>query len=139
MAEVQGTQRNIEELAHELFRTFARVEYALKAAGFHCGEGDAKANWNSFAQSVRGVLENDSDIADAVAYMTASPPKKQVVRNGRLEWANPPVDGNKTHELLLCVRRVRNNLFHGGKFNGNWFAPERSAALLLHSLSILRA
>lgn len=41
--------------------------------------------------------------------------------------------------MLLYVRRVRNNLFHGGKFNGRRFAPERSELLLRHSLTIHRA
>ena len=40
--------------------------------------------------------------------------------------------------LFLLIRRVRNNLFHGGKFNGKWFEPERSEALLQHGLVILR-
>ena len=39
--------------------------------------------------------------------------------------------------ILLYVRRVRNNLFHGGKFNEHWFAPERSQKLLESSLIIL--
>jgi len=41
--------------------------------------------------------------------------------------------------VLQYVRRVRNNLFHGGKFNGRWFEPERSAELLIHCLTILNA
>lgn len=40
--------------------------------------------------------------------------------------------------VLLYVRRIRNNLFHGGKFNGHWFEPKRSEELLRHSLTILR-
>lgn len=63
----------------------------------------------------------------------------QVVRDGLLKWEVAAPDASDTHELLLCVRRVRNNLFHGGKFNEHWFEPERSVPLLRHSLSILDA
>jgi hypothetical protein len=41
--------------------------------------------------------------------------------------------------ILLWVRRVRNNLFHGGKFNGHWFQPERSEQLITASLVVIHA
>lgn len=129
----------LDDIAIELFRRFARMEYALKAAGFHNGDGKAEANWDKFGCEIKGKLEADPEITDAVDYMTKSPPKKQIVHNGQLEWESPTPNASKTHELLLCVRRVRNNLFHGGKFNGHWFAPERSEELLRHSLKILDA
>jgi hypothetical protein len=131
--------RNLDDLAVELFQKFARIEYALKAAGFHCGEGAAKPNWDKFASSVNGVLVNDSAITEAIEYMSKNPPKKQMIRNQLLVWEAPTPNTNRTLEIIQCVRRVRNNLFHGGKFNDQWFEPERSEELLLHSLSILNA
>ncbi len=136
---VAGGSPDLNRIAVELFQKFARIEYALKATGFHQGEGEAKPNWDRFASSVSGVLENDPAIASAIKYMSGRPPRKQVIRNQLLEWENPTPNASKAHEILLCVRRVRNNLFHGGKFNDHWFAPERSRELLLHSLSILDA
>jgi len=50
----------------------------------------------------------------------------------------PPHSISHTDLVLAYVRRVRNNLFHGGKFNGHWFEPQRSGELLTHSLCILR-
>lgn len=135
----RGQIEDLEKLSVELFRKFARMEYALKAAGFHNGEGKAEPNWDKFACTVQGMLEHDEKAAEAIKYMKGQPPKKQIVRNGLLEWEVAMPDANETHELLLCVRRVRNNLFHGGKFNGHWFAPERSETLLRHSLSIIEA
>lgn len=41
--------------------------------------------------------------------------------------------------VLLLICRVRNNLFHGGKFNGRWFEPQRSEELMRYALIILRA
>ena len=77
---------------------------------------------------------------DAVTYILEHPPKKQMIANGLLEWDPAEPDTDLCSDLaLIYVRRVRNNLFHGGKFNGHWFAPDRSEALLRHSLTILRA
>ncbi len=134
-----GNSSELDQLAVELFKKFARIEYALKAAGFNNGEGDAKPNWDKFASVIDGVLEKDTSITTSIKYMSENPPKKQVIRKGLLEWETPNHHANKTHEILLCVRRVRNNLFHGGKFNDHWFAPERSKELLKHSLYILDA
>ena len=132
----------LDNLATELFRKFARFEYALKASGFNDGDGEAKANWRNFALSVEAQLQNSqtSELREAINFMLQQPPKKQIIRNGLLEWDAAPPNTNSTADLiLLYVRRVRNNLFHGGKFNGHWFAPERSEKLLRHSLVILEA
>ena len=44
--------------------------------------------------------------------------------------------------VVRCVKRIRNNLFHGGKFpipTGPVSAPERDTELLEHGLVILHA
>lgn len=128
--------------AARLFKTFARFEYALKAAGFHRGDGDAQPDWTTFAESIAKDCDslNDSAFHTARTYFATRPPKKQIVRNGVLEWAEKPVSGNSEADpILLYVRRVRNNLFHGGKFNGRWFEPQRSAEFIRHSVAILDA
>lgn len=50
-----------------------------------------------------------------------------------------PLKKKSSQKILILIRRVRNNLFHGGKFNGEWFEPERSEALMRNALIILRA
>lgn len=68
------------------------------------------------------------------------PPKKQVARAGRLYWEDAPAtQGSDTERLLVHVRRVRNNLFHGGKFSETWPYPERSGKLVGASLVVLQA
>jgi hypothetical protein len=132
----------LDNLAVELFRMFSRFEYALKTTGFHTGEGDAKPNWRDFALSIETQMENPNspELREAIEYMLQNPPKKQIIRNGLLKWSNTKVNtGSRADDILLYVRRVRNNLFHGGKFSGNWFAPERSEELLRYSLIILHA
>lgn len=136
------SQRELNRLAAEMFQTFARFEYALKAAGFNAGDGDAKADWTAFARSIPNAFDDplDDGLKEAVAYIFSHPPKKQVVENGALEWKDSvPGTNLRSDELLIYVRRVRNNLFHGGKFNGRWFEPQRSSKLLRHSLVILDA
>lgn len=133
-------EQELNRLATELFKTFSRFEYSLKASGFHKGDGNAEPNWRAFAESVTEMFENPnpSQFADAVNYILTHPPKKPIIAKGLLEWnVSEPQTDLKADLVLLYVRRVRNNLFHGGKFNGHWFAPERSEALLSNSLIIL--
>ena len=132
----------LNRLSVDLFRTFARFEYALKAAGFHKDDGTAQANWREFAESVAPLFDDPQDekFKEAIAYILEHPPNKQVVEDGMLSWdAAPPQTDLQSDRVLIYVRRVRNNLFHGGKFNGRWFEPERSAELLRHSLTVLDA
>ncbi|MCC6948703.1 MAG: hypothetical protein IT539_13130 [Bradyrhizobiaceae bacterium] len=133
----------LEQLSQRMFVMFARCEYALKAAGFREGsDNEPRACWAAFAQSLENALSDASppELRDAIAYILANPPRKQVVRGGVLEWATvEPESRSKADLILLYVRRVRNNLFHGGKFNGKWFDPPRSEKLLRASLTILEA
>ena len=134
-------EKQLNRLATELFKTFSRFEYSLKASGFNNGDGNAEPNWRIFAESVSKIFEDPEagEFADAIRYIIDHPPKKQIVSDGVLEWSEAvPQTDLRADLVLLYVRRVRNNLFHGGKFNGRWFAPERSEALLRNSLVILR-
>jgi len=132
----------LDALANEFFRVFSRAEYSLKASGFHKGDGEANANWGKFSREVEDLIRNpiSQDLREAISFMLSSPPKKQVIKQGILCWEECIPSTNSTANLLfLYIRRVRNNLFHGGKFNGRWFEPERSEPLLKFSLIILRA
>ena len=129
------------KVASDFFRTFARMEYALKATRFLAGdEQQAKANWEKFAGEIQEPLTRaDKEVRKAVYFILSEPPKKQVVIDGHLDWDSTlSSPGNEADRVLLYVRRVRNNLFHGGKFNGQWFDPERSGELINASLIILK-
>src|SRR3546814_279769 len=115
---------DLNRLAGEVFTNFARFEYALKAAGFHKGDGAAEPNWRSFAESVSGLFDNlsDPDLSAAVQYILDHPPKKQIIDQGQLDWAVAAPNTNLRSDFVLTdVRRGRNNLFDGGKVNGRWF------------------
>lgn len=116
------------------------MEYALKATRFLVKDRrNAEADWATFATDVHDALTaSEAGVRSAVAFILGAPPKKQVNVDNRIEWdATPPDAANETELVLRYVCRVRNNLFHGGKFNGHWFQPERSGELMQASLIIL--
>ncbi|WP_334161951.1 hypothetical protein [Phenylobacterium sp.] len=131
--------------AVEFFIRYARMEYALKAADFLVREnGRAEANWPKLASEIHdrfsALAASDEDLGEACTFLRHAPPKKQIVENGILRWSDSPPNAATDTELLLrYVSRVRNNLFHGGKFNGRWLAPERSADLLPRCALIMDA
>jgi len=130
----------LHNIASEFFRAFSRAEYALKASGFHRGDGNAEANWDAFSKEVSELIKNPEDdaLAKSIAFILESPPKKQVIVNGAIEWSDAnPNNPCPSHNLFIYIRRVRNNLFHGGKFNDRWFAPERSEQLINSSITVL--
>ncbi|MFP5411276.1 MAG: hypothetical protein ACLGG6_09885, partial [Gammaproteobacteria bacterium] len=91
---------------------------------------------------VENLIANPTtqELQEAIGFFFNAPPKKQVIVGGIIQWeVSEPGTNSQADKLLIYVRRVRNNLFHGGKFNGHWFAPERSDPLLRHSLTILTA
>ena len=133
---------HLDQLAGKLFHVFSRTEYSHKAAGYNNGDGAAEANWKKFALDVENLIATPrtQDLQEAIEFFFSAPPKKQVIVGGVIQWkVSEPATNSEADKLLIYVRRVRNNLFHGGKFNEHWFAPERSEPLLRHSLTILSA
>ncbi len=126
-----------------MFAAFAAAEHDLKAMGFiRRGSEDAQADWDEFARAIKRRFRVDRpvQIAKAWQFLTGNPPRKQVIRDGRLEWlavARPAGLSDAEYGLLL-VRRVRNNLFHGGKFIvGGTRQPDRDRELVDASFRIL--
>jgi hypothetical protein len=134
----------LHQLSYRFLQCFARMEFALKACGFHNADDNgnsdtAQPNWDRFANSIADCFDpqySDS-LKAACDYILQHPPKKQVIRNGALTWEDKLGTGSDVVNLLVYVRRVRNNLFHGGKFNGRWFEPQRSAELMADSIAML--
>jgi hypothetical protein len=133
------------QLACAFLGVFARFEYALKAAEFLQGDdNNAEPDWSSFARSIAEpfTAAQEAELSHAVAYLLDQPPRKQVILDGRLEWRAAPPDNNlsRAEQVFLMVRRVRNNLFHGGKFlppEGN--NHDRDQLLVHHALAVLQA
>ena len=132
------------ELLLEFFLTFSRAEFALKNSGFVTGgEDSASPHWDRFATALRDQFKKDrtEELEAAAEYILHNPPMKQVLRDGALMWeANLPNDGkSETEVLFVLVRRIRNNLFHGGKHNLEAFEDtERTTRLLNSALLIVQ-
>jgi hypothetical protein len=108
------------DLVYEFFFVFSRFEHSLLVTSYIADRnGNAFADWDRFARELNDSfnLALSPDVERAVRYYEEDPPKKQVVHLGRLAWKNVVPDTNgRLERLLLLVRRVRNNLFHGEKF-----------------------
>lgn len=132
------------ELLLEFLRAFSRFEFALKATGFAQGdERGVEPAWDRFARAISPRVEatQDPEFIAAVEYLVAQPPKKQILDGGRLSWRNVPPDAglSRAEKALLMVRRVRNNLFHGGKYLSDETADTtRDRRLVESSLTVLR-
>lgn len=132
---------NLDQLAFRFFRLFARFEATLKERGFYRVEnGRIVVDWDRFATEVVGkqFLAELGDKAEAAIYVLSEPPKRQGPNTeGKIVWIDVSADDKSAQALVGHIRRMRNNLYHGGKFNGTWFDPERSELLLAHGLTIL--
>lgn len=127
----------------EFFATFSRFEYSLKRSGFHRQEKNnaVEAHWDRFENELTKLdIVELAPILTVGAYLTKNPPKKQTLKNGVLDWDDAIPIGSDIKTLLIYVRRVRNNLFHGGKFPGTPVGgSERDIRLVKDSLAVLQA
>jgi hypothetical protein len=130
------------ELVFKFFTVFSLFEWALKQneefRSFR--NGKLEANWKAFAENIHPSFEQD-DVRASVDYFFNTPPKKQILVNEFLDYKEEKTreeskkdEPNDTVWLSIMIRRVRNNLFHGGKFG---YRPERDTPLIIHSLLIL--
>ncbi|MCZ2157383.1 MAG: hypothetical protein LC114_26375, partial [Bryobacterales bacterium] len=133
-------------LAWHFFVFFSRMEYALKRTRRYLRNvHKAEPNWDRFGsdhdQHFRESLSTRS--AEALRYFEANPPRKQIQIEGTMGWSEPSVR-TATEKvlpwLLLAIRTVRNNLFHGGKFPLIPMQdPSRDRDLLVRSLTVLNS
>lgn len=124
---------------------FSRFEFALKRGGFASGGPQrVDPNWDQFAAAIAQHFDfaAPADVAAAVTYIEQNPPHKEVLVNNAVAWAanvRPPGE-SRMQSLLIHVRVIRNNLFHGGKYpEAPPLDPDRDTVLLQHGLMILDA
>lgn len=122
------------------FHTFARLEDAMKISGFERLHQDKRADtdWGKLAREVGEVLMNHAlseDGQKAISYLLAEPPKRELIGEAGPEWEVDEVKAaNPGEQAILHVRRVRNNLIHGGKAI---YRPNRDHALLTAALWVI--
>ncbi|MGO9058111.1 MAG: hypothetical protein ACLQU2_12135 [Candidatus Binataceae bacterium] len=130
-------------LVCEFFGVFSRFEFALKEKGFLKGRQRAKPkkqraepDWCAFACKVVLRVEPGSELDQAITYLIKHPPWIQMCD---LEWEFQPLCGSTTTARAIdAARRVRNNLFHGGKHTPH--SPDGHDEILVRcALAVLRA
>ncbi len=95
---------------------FALFEHALKETFPAPSKRVARANWEAFEKSLPDLAENASPkLQGAISYVCNEPPKKQCVQNGRVVFTKATLTGTGNAAICEALRRIRNNLFHGGK------------------------
>ena len=132
-----------QTLMLDFFITFSRFECALKTSNFATGDAErVSANWDTFIASIRPTFNKDksAELKQAVDYLIQHPPRIQMFEHGQLGWRERIFQNNdhEINKLSLSIRDIRNNLFHGGKFNGNYQEDiSRNYILLKNSIIIL--
>jgi hypothetical protein len=131
------------DLTLEFMATFARFEYALKKSGYARGDNSqVSPDWDAFAKDVAKLDATAlAPVLEASRYLQQHPPKKQVFDNGLIRWVDRRgTSGSAIGDVLLSVRTVRNNVFHGGKFpDGMITDPLRDEQLIRDCLGALNA
>jgi hypothetical protein len=129
------------ELTVDFLGTFSRFEYALKRSGYV--KGDEKridADWDRLGRDLSSADPKMlTPILECCEYLQEQPPKKQVLQDGQLAWRTRGASGGSAiEEVLLSVRTVRNNVFHGGKFpEGPVAEPLRDEKLIRDCLAVM--
>lgn len=132
------------EFVLEFFCMVARFEYALKRLEYMSDvNGRPRPDWYGFADQHAGDFDfsRTKELESAVEYLTGQPPRQQIVVDGHLGWAPRTRDEDSTAAkwVISCVKGVRNNLFHGGKYPIDPDDdPERARQLIHSSLEVLR-
>lgn len=124
-----------------LFAYFSRFEFALKEAGYLFAGRSSRAqpDWQRFARlpavaAVFGRLKRD----EQVLLLIETPPREQILQGGMMDWRDPPPVAD-AEALVEAVKRVRNNLFHGGKSGADPRDDALCAAATLALSALLEA
>ena len=130
------------ELVLEFFLALSKFEFALKTSGYAQGNAQGVSpNWDKFGADLRELFncECSDEVLMYCEYYLAYPPQKQALEGNYLCWVeSPPNKASKIENILILVRRVRNNLFHGGKYNIQAAdETERNELLLKGAICIL--
>jgi hypothetical protein len=101
------------------------------------------ASWGKFSSQYHPThLPSEIPaLSEAWSYFVANPPRKQLLKDGVLDWSDPWHRKGEPELTWLCdvLKVVRNNLFHGGKFllpTGPIGEPARNKHLLQHGLKV---
>ena len=151
-----------KDILLDFFVTFSRFEFSLKAAGYRKKtplkefKNDAKksqkillfdisADWDTYAQDISHHFNTSrpEKIQKAVEFFTLNPIFTEVMIGDDLGWSSSSkyykyYDSEIIRWIIPMIKRIRNNLFHGGNFNKEFQQTSEMIELFLqHSLIIL--
>lgn len=121
-----------------LFKVMMRFEFALKDTGYAAPirQQAAEVQWDRYANEKLGATfwEKIEGAKSAEALIQTTPKRQIVNQDGNLDWKEAGAVSS-VQELIGVVKRVRNNLFHGGKSGDP--DVERNAVLYTASLYVI--
>jgi hypothetical protein len=109
------------DLIFQFFWSFATFECALKRTAGLCKAGrryrTAEPNWPAFEQGIRETALASESFRVAAKGLIELSPKCQVFDGATLGWETAAQgEADDMEYALFLLRTVRNNLFHGGKY-----------------------
>ena len=131
---------DLSEKAFEFFYCFSRFEFALKENTYLKNEkpgSNAEPSWHKYTEIWQGRYGPSKE---AVELLSLAPQKQVVVEGKALGWQALELTScrSKLEAVVLCLKTVRNNLFHGGKHGSkDWDDPQRTQALLVCCIHVL--
>ena len=127
-----------QDLILEFFISFSRFEFALKSENFVLGQNHIYADWDRYVGGISFDPNTTLELKEAVNYILQNSPKVQKVENNVIVWKDRNFSQNTSEILKLRyhITDIRNNLFHGGKFNET-FEPENSRNYKLVNSALL--
>ncbi len=95
---------------------FALFEYALKQTYPVNGSGIAWPNWCAFIRTSPDLNANaNGTLKAAINCVLNNPPMIQKARDGQPQFEFEALAGSGNEAICEALKRIRNNLFHGGK------------------------
>ncbi len=119
----------------EFIQIFTRMEFALKECGYvRTGNQNAEPDWSAFAKKIlkNSFYEEEKKLS---SILCNEPPMCQIIRGEALDWKLAAKPDN-IDDLINAVKRVRNNLLHGGKHGE--LDVDRNEALVSKSVELLK-
>ncbi|MGY4750079.1 hypothetical protein ACVNHC_09515 [Pannonibacter sp. Q-1] len=139
MKDIDMTAANaLPARGQELMCIMTRFEYALKEIGYgKSGNNRAvEANWDEFAnKELKAVFFEQIRENSIAPNILLKPPSRQILRDRSLDW-EATAQPNDIQSLIGAVRRVRNNLVHGGKSGDK--DSDRNDLLVAEAIEILK-
>lgn len=142
----EALKAELPKLAIDFFVVFSRFECALKRSGTYAigDDNGVSPDWDKFARDLGPEFLVDVVALEIAPVLVGNPPKKQVkLVDGMLGWKDTNAV-ESTSDLFLAIRRVRNNLVHGAKYQDSGVGhagfvegSERDDALLSQSMAVM--